>query len=124
MAGWTLVYYPKFLAHADLGHALQPNNVTLALAAYVLHRLCDPAERVLLTQSWARRSHALTSTRLVTLPVAVVVLLALGLQPSIGLDDTAQRFHRTIPKPAELPVWVTRRSTRSRRMPRPRSTGT
>ena len=31
------------------------------------------------------------------------MLLALGLQPSIGLDDTAQRFHRTIPKPAELP---------------------
>ena len=102
MAGWTVVYYPKFLARADLGHALQPNNVALALAAYVLHRLCDPAERLLLTQSWARTVARFTSTRLVTLPVAVVVLLALGLQPSIGLDDTAQRFHRTIPKPAEL----------------------
>ena len=89
---------------ADLGHALQPNNVALALAAYVLHRLCDPAERLLLTQSWARTVARFTSTRLVTLPVAVVVLLALGLQPSIGLDDTAQRFHRTIPKPAELPI--------------------
>ena len=103
MAGWTVAYYPKFLGHADLGHTLQPNNVALALAAYVLHRLCDPAERLLLTQSSARAVARFTSTRLVTLPVAVVVLLALGLQPSIGLEDTAQRFHRTIPKPAELP---------------------
>ena len=45
LALWTVAFYPKYLARPDVGHALEANNMTLPLAAFLFHRLFDPVER-------------------------------------------------------------------------------
>lgn len=103
LTAWTIMYYVKFLARADLGHGLHSNHMTLMLACYLIHRVLDPAERALLRTQAGRAVAKVASTRVLSMALAIAAVPLMGMQLTVAAANLDSRFHREVPQEVEVP---------------------
>jgi hypothetical protein len=92
MAGFSLVYYPKFLARADVFHLDHAYYVAVPLILYVAYRAITFGEAALSSAALSRGATWFPRRHTLTLPLLVALLLAAPVAPLTAARDVRAHF--------------------------------